>query len=84
MVIKFAVPLIRVALPRVDVPLINVTEPVGAPAPALVATVAVNVTDCPNVDGLGGEDPVMVVVVPALLTICVTDPMLVANFVEPP
>jgi hypothetical protein len=83
LVVKVAVPLIRVPLPRVVVPFMKVTVPPGVPAPALVVTVAVNVTACPKVDGLG-EDPVIVVVVPALFTVCRTDPELVANFVEPP
>jgi hypothetical protein len=34
-------------------PSVKVTVPVGMPAPDV--TVAVNVTDCPNVDGLGAE-----------------------------
>jgi hypothetical protein len=82
--VKVAVPLLSVALPRGVVPLINATVLAGFPAPALVVTVAVNVTDCPNVDGLGGEELVIVVVVPALFTVCTTDPELVANFAEPP
>jgi len=60
----------------------NVTVPPGVPAPAPVATVAVNVTACPNVDGFG-EAPVIVLVVAALFTVCRTDPELTANFVEP-
>lgn len=82
-VVKVAVPPARVPLPRVAVPFMNVTVPPGVPAPALVVTVAVNITACPNVDGFG-DDPVIVVVVPALFTVCTTDPELVANLVEPP
>jgi hypothetical protein len=61
----------------------HVTVPPGVPACAPVVTVAVNVTASPNVDGFG-EEPVIVVVVAALFTLCRTDPELTANFVEPP
>lgn len=38
------------------VPSLNVTEPVGVPGAAFVAvTVAVNMTDCPKLDGLTDE-----------------------------
>ena len=41
-----------VPVPRVVVPSLNVTVPVGVPAPgAVTVTVAVNVTDCPKTDG---------------------------------
>ena len=53
-----------VQLPIVAVPSRNVTVPVGVPvAGGLTVTVAVNVTLCPNMDGLVPE--LMVVVVPA-------------------
>jgi hypothetical protein len=46
----------------------KLTVPVGDPAPgAFTVTVAVNVTDCPNTDGL--RDDVRVVAVLALLTV---------------
>jgi hypothetical protein len=45
---------------------------VGVPAPgATAAIVAVNVTACPDTDGLAEE--VTVVVVSALLTVCVNE-----------
>jgi len=81
-VVKVAVPLASVAFPRLAAPLMNVTVPPGVPAPAPVVTVAVNVTACPNIDGLG-EEPVIVLVVAALFTVCRTDPELTANLVEP-
>lgn len=46
---------------------VNVTVPVGLTEPELGVTVAVNVTDCPNVDGL--TDEVTVVVVAGLFTV---------------
>jgi predicted small secreted protein len=82
LVVKEAVPPTSVAFPRLAVPFKNVTVPPGVPAPAPVVTVAVNVTACPNVDGFG-EEPVIVLVVAALFTVCRTDPELMANFVEP-
>ena len=43
-------------MPSVVVPSLNVTVPVGVPAPgALTVTVAVNVTDWPKTDGLADE-----------------------------
>ena len=42
-------------------PSVKVTVPAGTPAPEV--TVAVNVTDCPNVEGLGEELSVVVVAV---------------------
>ena len=57
-------------LRRVFVPSLNVSVPVGVPAPgATAATVAVNVTDCPRFEGL--RDEVTVVVVPSLFTVWV-------------
>jgi hypothetical protein len=55
-------------VPSVVVPSRKLTVPDGLPAPgATTATVAVNVTDCPNTDGL--RDDVRVVIVLALLTV---------------
>ena len=48
-------------------PSLNVTLPVGTPAPAGPVTVAVNVTDWQNVEGLREE--VSVVVVAASITV---------------
>ena len=51
--------------------IVNVTVPVGVPAPgATAATVAVNVTDWPDTEGL--TEDATVVVVSALLTVWVT------------
>src|SRR6478672_6922199 len=44
---------------RVVAPSVKVTVPTGTPAPEV--TVAVNVTDCPNAEGLGAELSVVVV-----------------------
>ena len=55
-------------LPMFVAPSRKFTVPVGDPAPgAVTVTVAVNVTDCPNTDGL--TDDANVVVVLALLTV---------------
>ena len=69
-VMKVACPAISAPVPSVVAPSLNVTVPVGVPAPGAVAvTVAVKVTDWPNTDGLTEEaTPVLV---PALLTVCV-------------
>ena len=50
---------------------VNATVPVGTGGPA-GATVAVNVTDCPTVDGFLLETTVVV----ELFTVCVTVPLL--------
>src|SRR6266516_4835510 len=51
--------------------IVNVTVPLGVPAPgATAATVAVNVTDWPETEGL--TDEVTVVVVSALLTVWIS------------
>ena len=65
----------NVPVPITVAPSLKVTVPVGvAVAGATGATVAVNVTDCPNTDGL--RDEVTAVVVSALFTTCVTLPWL--------
>src|SRR5205823_4446403 len=52
-------------------PSLKVTVPVGVPAPGLFAvTVAVNVTACPDSDGLAEE--LTTVVVPAFFTVSVS------------
>src|SRR4051812_30533511 len=69
----------KVAEPRVVVPSLNVTVPVGVPVVAL--TVAVKVTLWPLFEGL--RDDVSVVVVLAL-TVCVSDAdVLVRKFASP-
>jgi hypothetical protein len=50
-VVKLATPPLSVAVPRLAVPFLNVTRPVGVPLNC-GATVAVKVTDCPKTDGL--------------------------------
>jgi hypothetical protein len=83
----------RVPVPRVLGPSLKVTVPVGVPAPGLfTVTVAVNVTDCPNADGLAEE--LTDVVVPAVFTIwlsvlevlplkCVSPPLVAVIECEP-
>lgn len=69
-VANVAFPLTSAAEPNVAVPSFNVTVPPGVPLPgATAATVTLNVTVVPNVDGFGEE--VSVVKVAALLTVCV-------------
>ena len=51
----------RVPVPSVVAPSLNVTVPVGVPVPELGATVAVNITDCPTVDGFAEEIRVVMV-----------------------
>src|SRR5207247_3355325 len=60
----------RVPVPRTVEPSLKVTVPVGVPAPGLFAvTVAVNVTACPDSDGLAEE--VTTVAVLAFFTVWV-------------
>lgn len=68
---KVAWPPLRLPVPKVVAPSLNVTVPEGVPLPGDVAeTVAVNVTDCPETEGLWSE--VTPVVVSALFTVCET------------
>jgi hypothetical protein len=61
----------------------NATVPVGVGGP-LGETVAVNVTDCPTIEGFKLETIVVVVGVPAaLLTTCVKLPLLPALLLSP-
>jgi len=66
-----ACPLVSsVPVPSVLAPSLNVTVPVGAPAPGGVTeTVVTNVTGWPNVEGEPGADVGVPAVVPALLTV---------------
>jgi hypothetical protein len=78
---KVAAPLpLRVPVPRVVLPSVKVTVPVGVP-PA-EETVAVKVTGWPKVEGVREELTVVLVVV--LLTVWLTLPLLVAKLVSPP
>jgi hypothetical protein len=70
-VLKLAVPPPSVPVPKVVVPSLNVTVPVGVPAPGDTgATVAVNVTDWPKTAGFAEE--VTLVVVAVWLTVWAT------------
>jgi hypothetical protein len=63
-------PLIATALPKFTPLVWNWTVPVGVPTPGAVAlTIAVNVTDWPNTEGLADE--LTAVVVSAGFTVCV-------------
>ena len=65
-VLSVAFPLLRVPVPRVVVPSLNVTVPPHVDG----ATVPVNFTEEPYVDGFAEDDTVVVEL--ALLTVCVT------------
>jgi len=66
-------PLKLTGLPKSVPSILNCTVPLGVPAPGTLAlTVAVNVTLCPNTDGLADE--VTLVLVSALSTTCVSAP----------
>ena len=66
-VVKVATPPLSVPVPSVLAPSLKVTVPVAVPDPGeATATVAVNVTDCPNVDGLLLDESTAMVL--ALLT----------------
>jgi hypothetical protein len=55
--LKVATPELSGPVPKVVEPSLNVTVPVGVPAPGEVTeTVAVNVTVCPNTEGLADEE----------------------------
>src|SRR5205823_5987523 len=85
-VAQLARPLLRVRLLQLVMavpPFLKVTFPVGVPEPGLLAvTVAVNVTDCPNTDGLAEE--LAAVVVP-YFTVCVSlEDVLPLKLASPP
>ena len=83
-VLRVADPELSAPVPRVLAPSLKVTVPVGVPAPGANAfTVAVNVTCCPNNDGL--VELASDVAVLAVLTVCVTiAEVLVAKLLLPP
>jgi hypothetical protein len=83
-VVRLAVPPERFALPRVVVPSLKVTVPVGVPLPgAITLTVAFRVTDWFNADGFGVA--VRAVVVEGTFTACVTAvDVLARKLVAPP
>ena len=73
---------IRVAVANELPPSWKVAVPVGTPAPGDIATtVAVNVTDCPTIDGLSEE--VIVVPDPDWLTTCMIKPEPMLKFASP-
>ena len=64
-------PELKVPVPTVVPASLNVTVPLGVPAPGDTAlTVAVNVTDWPDTDGLAEEATVVVLL--AWFTVCVS------------
>ena len=66
-----AFPALSVPVPNTVAPFLNVIVPVGVPlAGAIAATVAVNVTDWSNIDGLCDE--ITVVELAALFTVSVS------------
>ena len=66
--VNFATAEVSTTEPSVVAPSLNVAVPVGVPVPEDV-TVAVNVTDCPEIDGLSDDDnAVEVLNLPILLT----------------
>jgi len=79
-----ALPLTSVAVPSTLAPSRKVTVPVGTPAPDV--TVELNVTVCPNVEGLGDDVRLVDVAAAAgAFTICVTvGEVLAAKVVLPP
>ena len=59
--LKVAIPALSVPVPNVVVPSLKVTVPVGVPPPGATAeTVAVNITDRPNTEGLTEDTTVVV------------------------
>ncbi len=61
-VLNVATPALSVPVPSVIAPSLNVTVPVAVPLPGdTAATVAVNVTDWPDTDGLIEDTRVVVV-----------------------
>jgi hypothetical protein len=79
LVANVATPPLKVPVPIVVLPSLNVTEPVGVPVPV---TVAVNVTEDPAVAGFALDVSVVAVV---WRTVCVsTADVLVTSSVSPP
>ncbi len=66
-----AVPPDKETVPRDVVPSLNVTVPDGVPPAGLLVTVAVNVTESPDADGL--SDDVTPVVVGMFVTVWTTE-----------
>jgi hypothetical protein len=66
-VMKVAWPELSMPDPMLTLPSKNTTEPVGVPVPDVGATVAVNVTACPKLEGLSELITVVVVAVPLVV-----------------
>src|ERR1039458_8073932 len=82
-VVNVATPLpLSPPVPNIVAPSRNVTAPVGVP-PAVLATVAVKVTDCPPMEGLS-DDTTDVVVGLALTTCAMILDVLDEKFESPP
>jgi len=60
-VVRVASPALNVPVPRTVVPSMNVTVSPLVGSPALEVTFAVNITDCPALDGFSEEVSVVVV-----------------------
>lgn len=77
-----ALPSTRGELTGERLPIVNVTDPVGVPAPGGTAvTVAVTVTFCPRLDGSGDETTV--VADSARFTVCGSLPLELAKLLLP-
>jgi len=72
---------VSVAVPRVNVPFVKVTVPVGSgPLPV---TVAVKVTACPDTDGLAEDTTTVLLLMMLVLTTCVSVPLLPRKLLSP-
>ena len=80
LVVKVAIPPLTVPVPRMVVPLLNVTISPFGMLPVEAVIVAVKVTACPTDEGFELEDTAVVVV---FFTTCETAPELGANAVSP-
>jgi hypothetical protein len=81
-VLKLALPLLRLAVPRTVEPSWKVTVPVRVPEPgALAVTIAVKVTVCPKTEEGGAA--LTTVVVLSWLTVSVVVPALEAKLLSP-
>jgi hypothetical protein len=75
-VVRLAEPLSKAPVPKTFVPSINVTVSPSGGAPALAVTSAVKVTACPDEDGFGEEESV--VLVTTLISILATKASMLA------
>jgi len=80
--VTLVTPLTKMLVPKLFVPLKNVTVPVGKPAPgAATPTVTVKAAGWPNTVGLMAE--IIPFVVPAWLTVCIRLFVLPRKFSSP-